>query len=239
MSAHPDDRVVGVDLGTMSDFTAAVILDVHREADTGFSLRVVYSRRLRGLPWPGIVDELAAMSSWPALYGASWGVDATGVGRPVVDLLRQRIPDLTAVTITGGLDTVQAGPRELHTPKADLISNLQVLVQTGRLTVDLDVKDAKAIRSELLSFMGDMTATGRLTSGAAGGAHDDLVLALAIGAWVVTREQTNGAAAWSHYLRRMTVAPGPPARPTEPGTDADRRAAARNAAFRAQYTEGI
>jgi len=55
-----------------------------------------------------MTDEVLAR--WPALYGASFAVDATGLGRPIVDALQERISNLHAVTITGGENVNRPAP---------------------------------------------------------------------------------------------------------------------------------
>ena len=70
-------------------------------------------------------------------------VDATGVGAPVVDMLRRAdLPcRLMPVTITGGEHDapVRGG---YHVPKRELLTGLQVLVQSGGLERKLMLADA-------------------------------------------------------------------------------------------------
>ncbi len=204
------DRIVGVDLGSRQDWTAVVVVDLSQAEATEddrfppSDLRVVYTKRLRRLPWPAIADELGAMGQWPALYGCRWVVDQSGVGRPVVDLLRGRVPVMVGVTITSGNDVSRLGPREVGVPKVDLVSAVQVLLQTGRLTVDPATKDAGALRDELLAFTYTITESGHIAMGAGSG-HDDLVLALALACWQAVRSEHNGATAWGQYLRSLVT----------------------------------
>ena len=94
---------VGVDLGKQSDYTAISIVEAvpaPRGTDGKTprpTLEVVYLKRLRGVGYPLVIAEVAAMAGWPALHGAGFAVDATGVGRPVVDALRERIAELEAI----------------------------------------------------------------------------------------------------------------------------------------------
>jgi hypothetical protein len=65
-------------------------------------------------------------------------VDATDVGRPVVDLLRERINPkarVVAVTLTGGDkgDDSALWRQEAKVSKVHLVSRLQALLQSGRL----------------------------------------------------------------------------------------------------------
>jgi hypothetical protein len=63
-------------------------------------------------------------------------VDATGVGRPVVDLLKRERPGclLMPVIITGGASETKTG-EYYGVPKRDLVTGLQVLLQSGGLQI--------------------------------------------------------------------------------------------------------
>lgn len=94
---------VGLDLGQASDYTAIAI--VERDGDAGdkdAALRVRHLQRFAlGTTYPAIVEAVAGIvASLPD--GARLAVDATGVGRPVVDLLRRAKLNPIAVTVTGG-----------------------------------------------------------------------------------------------------------------------------------------
>src|SRR3954447_5415948 len=60
-------------------------------------------------------------------------MDATGVGRPVVDLLREAGLDPVAVTIHGGDQVIRVNERECRVPKRDLVGSVQAAMQTRRL----------------------------------------------------------------------------------------------------------
>ena len=88
-------------------------------------------------------DELAVP---PAL-----AVDATGVGRPVVDLLRSHGLRFSAVTITGG-EAAGYSNGYHRLPKRDLVSALQVSLQNGWLKIAQDLELAETLKRELLNF---------------------------------------------------------------------------------------
>ena len=81
---------VGVDLGKQSDYTALSIVELV-PAEPKAELHVVYLKRLRGVAYPLVIETVAGMAGWPALRGATFAVDATGLGRPIVDALRERV----------------------------------------------------------------------------------------------------------------------------------------------------
>jgi broad-specificity NMP kinase len=57
----------------------------------------------------------------------------TGLGRGIVDLLREAGIDPVCLTITGGDQVVRAAHREYRVPKRDLVSSVNAAMQTRRL----------------------------------------------------------------------------------------------------------
>jgi hypothetical protein len=139
-----------------------------------------------GTPYPAIVDQLAELAANPALdRDPILIVDATGVGAPVLDLLYERAQTspVFGITITGG-DQVTRDGTDYRVPKRDLVSSLNVLLQTKRLRLAANMPDARILRQELQQFRVRITATAHDTYGVWGeGAHDDLVLAVAMACW--------------------------------------------------------
>ncbi len=114
-------------------------------------------------------------------------VDQTGVGRPVVDMLRSEQLEPGAVTITGG-DAVSRDGRDYRVPKRDLVSVVQVLLQAERLKIASSLKEAATLTAELLAFKVSISLKGHDSYGNDAGQwrenpHDDLVLAVALAAW--------------------------------------------------------
>jgi hypothetical protein len=116
-------------------------------------------------------------------------IDATGVGRPVVDSFRAQGVYPIGITIHGG-DRVSeeiGGPRELtlRVPKRDLVSAVQTLLQNNRLRIAAGLPLADVLRRELLNFkmrIDPRTAHDSYSHWREGD-HDDLVLATACAAW--------------------------------------------------------
>lgn len=116
-------------------------------------------------------------------------VDQTGVGRPVVDMLRKAgHRALTAVSIHGGEASSREGS-DWRVPKRELVSVLQVLLQTDRLAVAASLPHAQTLTREMLAFKVTFSKTGHDSYGNdwRENAHDDLVLAVALAAWVGER----------------------------------------------------
>ena len=143
-----------------------------------------------GTPYPAQVARIKELSehlkadtgSAPLLV-----VDQTGVGRPVVDMLRAAELSPVAVTITGG-DAVTQDGRDYRVPKRDLVSVVQVLLQSDRLKIARALPEASTLTSELLAFKVSISLKGHDSYGNDVGLwrenpHDDLVLAVALAAW--------------------------------------------------------
>jgi hypothetical protein len=143
-----------------------------------------------GTPYPAQVarvkalhDRLKAEAGQPSLLV----VDQTGVGRPVVDMLRAAELKPVAVTITGG-DSASRDGLDYRVPKRDLVSVVQVLLQAERLKIARALPEAQTLTSELLAFKVSISLKGYDSYGNDQGSwrenpHDDLVLAVALAAW--------------------------------------------------------
>ena len=127
-----------------------------------------------------VVTRIASLSGWaPDLI-----VDYTGVGRPVVDMLRAENLRPVPLLITGGdKATLELG--SWRVPKRDLVGSMQVLLQTKRLKIAKSLVHAPTLVDELLNFRVKIDPlTAHDSYGAwREGEHDDLVLATAVACW--------------------------------------------------------
>jgi hypothetical protein len=187
---------VGLDLGQSTDYTALAVAEQHRDrrelrsgekrVPTTYDIRHLQRFKL-GTAYPDIVAEVAAMLRTEPLAGARCCLvaDATGVGAPVMDLLRRaNLPaSVVGVTITGG-DVVTGIRSDLRVPKRDLVSCTKVLLQAERLRF-AELPDTPILVKELLSFKVKIDPRTAHDSYAAWreGVHDDLVLALCLACW--------------------------------------------------------
>jgi hypothetical protein len=192
--------LVGLDLAQREDFTAVAITEKVRTATTGPELHVRYLNRVQGISYPAVANLVADIMAWPALRGARLLVDATGVGRAVVDLMRDRGLPVEAVVITSGLEPTSTY-NEHHVPKRDLVAALQVLLQTGRLKVSTEIPEGAAFAQELGNFAVSISPAGHDSYGAARAGHDDLVIAVSLAAWAAN--QSGDADAWIDYIRHL------------------------------------
>src|SRR5262245_23798833 len=176
---------VGLDLGQARDYTALAVLEQSGER---YNLRRL-ERLLLHTSYPAVVEHVRRLVSRPQLRGCNLVVDQSGVGRPVVDLLRQAdLPcALVPVTITGGnsehFDTADGW----RVSKVALVSSLIVVVQSRRLAAAPALPLAETLVQELEGFGTQVTASGHEVFSARSGQHDDLVLAASLAAWWAER----------------------------------------------------
>jgi hypothetical protein len=128
-------------------------------------------------------------------------VDHTGVGVAVHNMLQDaELPCLLyGVTIHGGSEVTQDGMR-YSVPKRDLITLTQVLLQNERLKIAEALPEAKTLTKELLNYRLKIDPiTAHDSYNAREGAHDDLVLAVALACWI--GEETGGCEPRARWLR--------------------------------------
>jgi hypothetical protein len=137
-----------------------------------------------GTPYPEVTARIATLMQSPPLEGAFLVVDATGVGRPIVEMLEEKGLRPWSIWITGG-DSVSRKGREFRVPKRELVSTVQALLQSGRLKFAKDLPLRNVLIDELQKFRAKIN----IDTGAASFEHwrkrdtDDVVLALACALW--------------------------------------------------------
>jgi len=198
---------IGLDLGQSQDFTTVAVLEGQASAQTpdapsagqprGASKPVWTAfqcghleRFQLGTPYPAIVERVRTLMHTPPLQGqARLVVDATGVGRPVIDMLRAAKLSPQAVLITGGdAESYDEATRYYRVPKRDLVAQVAVLLQNKRLAFAEGMPHVQTLVQELLNFQVKITTSAHDTYGAwREGTHDDLVLAVALAAWAGAR----------------------------------------------------
>src|SRR5262249_23934741 len=88
-----------------------------------------------------------------------------------------------AVVITAGLAQSRVDGY-WHVAKAVLISNMKVLLEQGRLKFSRGLPETKTLVRELENYRTKITPAANETWNAREGAHDDLLLAVAISVWL-------------------------------------------------------
>ena len=206
-------HVIGLDLGKQSDYSALALLRWQLEDITRVELpygpirpKLLFNPPKRsylvptlkrwhlGTPYRDIAAQVARFLKLPALSQAPWPpvlvVDATGVGDPVCEMIREemaraQVPGgMCQVTITGGSATTRPNHGCWHVAKKTLASILMVLLGHRRLQVLPQLAEAKTLASELGTFTVKITPAGNESFESwRERDHDDLVLAVALAAW--------------------------------------------------------
>jgi hypothetical protein len=192
---------LAVDLGQVQEYTALAV--VRRVAPEGWDPEKADDDRPRGCRYevvhlqrfpPGsgylpIIAEVEGLLSRPPLNETDEEqrptllLDVTSAGPAVVGMFQEAGLEPIAITITAGLELVKVEyHRDYHVPKRDLVSVMQVLLQTGRFKVAKELPEAAILQSELLNFKAtiNLAPTPDLL---AWRETDDLVLAAAIACW--------------------------------------------------------
>ena len=198
---------IGADLGQSQDYTALTVLetviidgnipplftnpnkpfDKKPEPDHFFALRHL-ERLSLGTPYPAQVSRITELYNSVLRMGkATMIVDGTGVGRAVVDLLRDRGLSFVPVQITGG-NAESSNGIYLSIPKRDLVASVQVLLQSGKLKISSGLELSETLTKELLGFKvtfnkNNHDSYGNDSLSWRDAPHDDLVLATALACW--------------------------------------------------------
>ncbi len=187
---------IGLDLGQSNDYSALAIVREHTspgEAERRYDVPWLQRFPL-GMAYPAITAAVGTRLRRLQLLSPderrTLVVDRTGVGAAVCDLLRAaRLPAMMYdVTITGG-DTVTRDGSHYRVPKRDLVGAVQVPLQAGRLHIARALPEVATLTGELLGFQYKIAPlTAHDSYGAwRENAHDDLVLAVALGLWAARR----------------------------------------------------
>jgi hypothetical protein len=169
---------LGLDLGQAQDYSALVIV---AKEDDRREVRDI-SRWPLGTPYPQIVRDVRGLVYHPLLDNPDLVVDATGCGRPVVDLFKAADCKPIGVMITGGNHATQDPETSYwHIPKKELVSTVQVALQSSALHIARALPEAATLTEELVNFQAKITTAANEQDGEwRSGKHDDLVLALAL-----------------------------------------------------------
>ena len=195
----PAHYYVGLDLGQRADFSAFAAVQYRPGGlphflspwtipESIYELRQLQRVSL-GTPYTEVVNRVARFISLPELKGnATLVVDATGLGAPVVEMIRDKEMDCTLmpVIITAGeRGHLDRGYRTV--PKRDLISNLEIMLERGELRTADKLPNRARLVEEMMNMKSKPTKSGNEVIGAEGKHHDDLVLAVALAAWAARK----------------------------------------------------
>lgn len=204
---------MGVDLGMMSDYTAIAIIQealVRKAKPTmgdiviGHEGAVTWERVWQcvhlerpdlGTPYEKVVETIRQLLDTPQLKGqCDLVIDATGLGRPVAEMMRSRGLQPISVVLTGGTDISQDETGAFKVPKAEVVDSLRAWYAMHRFKVASAMTLAPLLEKELSTFVPKVTKANNVTYEALRqGDHDDLVLAASFAIW------------WGSYTRPWSV----------------------------------
>jgi len=169
-----------------------------------FVYRIGLLQRLPiNLPYPAVTQRIVhLMRGMPK--GTTVVVDRTGAHGPTDELIAAGLAPI-GVTITSG-DAISWAGRNVSVPKSALVTKLVSIAQGGDLVVHGDIPDWPELRRQLQNFRSLITPTGRETWAAARG-HDDLVIAVAMAAWLLEGGNAPGWNIAEYYRRAAGAAP--------------------------------
>ncbi len=187
---------IGVDIGQRVDPTAIAVAELERHGDDAHHVIRRMERLPSGTSYPDVARRLAEVVAgvqdeaeqqilprWQRAPSVDLEltiyVDATGVGQPVVDILAVAGVPLHAVYFTHG-DRRTVDGLQVTLGKAWLVSQLQALLQTGRILLP-KMAEAEVLAKELMDYEIRVTEQANETYGAFKvGTHDDLGTALGL-----------------------------------------------------------
>ena len=203
---------VGVDLGRSQDPSAIAIVEFVTEP-TGtvdgatraplfrcsLVLRHLESPRL-GTPYTQVVARVRRIAEHQRVAGrCTLVMDASGVGAPVAETLRQDRPaPLVEVVITGGRE-VSKTTDGYTVPKVVLMSRLEHVLRTKKLRLGAGELAEEFFR-QLTLLQRVVKDSGNVTYSTPGSAHDDLVMAVSLAVWRAWEEH-------AHYLQKDELVP--------------------------------
>jgi hypothetical protein len=114
-----------------------------------------------GTKFTEIAAELAPMLSTPPFAFPKLAIDMTSVGHAVAGVFRQAqlAASIFPVVVTSGRTTGFGEGGSWHVPKQELVSVLQVLLQSRRLAIAKALPEAATLTKELEIFRSKVTTS--------------------------------------------------------------------------------
>jgi hypothetical protein len=179
---------MGLDLGQAQDYTAAIVMEAHGMGHTrAYDVRHIEQFKL-GTSYPTIVKDVCTMLDRDPLYrNCRLVIDHSGVGRPVFDMFTEAKLRPIGITITGGSSWHRESAYQWNVAKVLLTGTVQKFLQSGRLRIGATLPHARTLQRELRDFRVKISKAANETYEAREGAHDDIVLALAVALFAAER----------------------------------------------------
>ncbi len=155
---------IGVDLGRLKDFTVITVVDAK-------TWEVVHWDRFKDIEWPFQKMRIVETAKRFGVYNTKLMVDQTGIGQSIVDELQRE-----GLNVEGFLFTNES--------KKDLIEKLSVLIENKKIRYP----EIPELLQELEVFTFKTLASNKVQYGAPAGLHDDCVISLALGCFMLDGE---------------------------------------------------
>ncbi len=202
---HDTAHALGLDLGQSNDPSALTVvrertpyrkrkertrpmgptLEVTKETGQPHYAVVWIERFDLGTPYPEIVERVAQVKRYPPGNHVPLAIDATGVGAPVVDMFNEEGIHPEQIHFTGGQEA-KSDLKSHSVPKKDLATEIQALLQTGRLKIAEELPHAETLVREMKAFRVKITPSGHARfEHATESDTDDILMALACALWYI------------------------------------------------------
>ena len=194
-----DCYTIGLDIGRAIDYSALTVITRHyrplQDGEIplpGMQMAVIFTavegyRFPLGTEYEYIAESVEGIWNSPVIQGQKHFciVDQTGVGAPVVELLRKRRVRTIGVNITAGFSISHPEEDVYNVPKEVLVTSLVQHMQTGRFKIAIEETEGKELREQLQNFGYKIHRdTGHVTYEALQEkVHDDMVISAALGLW--------------------------------------------------------
>lgn len=187
---------IGLDLALVNDFSAIAIIERRYEEEEDYFekfkkpfFNLTYLERFQ-IPYPEVVRKIKVLFQDRRLQeGGSLIVDSTGLGAPVISMLKEDGLKPVSVVITAG-DVSSQTKDGFHVPRTHIIGTLAAAFGSSRLKIAADLKLAGVFTEELENLAykirredGAMTYETMSEK-----IHDDLCMSSAIALWVASRD---------------------------------------------------
>jgi len=175
---------VGLDLGQREDFSALSVLEQIIDGKyVRYECRHL-ERFALGTPYPHIVRAVGdLMARSPLARQSRLIIDASGVGIAVADLFQEAGLPFVGVTITGGVGFHREG-QHWFVAKSLLVSTVMKFLSSEALGISKHLAEASTLKRELRDFRAKVTRAANEIYEAREGAHDDMILSVAVGLFV-------------------------------------------------------
>lgn len=181
---------VGADIGKKTDPSAIIVTEEQDRGGIDHYVARLVERMPLGTPYPAVADRIVAVvrnlearsTSLDSIDQGFWietWIDATGVGLPVVDLVREQGVSAKAASFTGSDKLTEHQHDVVSIGKAYMVGRLQVLLQADRLHLPITT-EAAVLVTELQDYQIDVNERAHASFNAPSGKHDDLVIALGL-----------------------------------------------------------